>query len=118
MNLIKKIFSGVDRQYLVKSYIISFLFTAFLVNLSSEGAGYPMPPVLLIISMVLFPFAAIVWDDLMNTLMGGHVIVLPLIFLVMWKMMKILFLFMFSILIAPIGILYIYFANGYHKKGM
>ncbi|WP_237741347.1 hypothetical protein [Bacillus bingmayongensis] len=65
----------------------------------------------------LFPFATILWDDLINTLMDGHFIILALPIMVIWKLIKIFILYSFSPLIAPFGMLYVYISNGYHHRG-
>jgi hypothetical protein len=62
-------------------------------------------------SLILFPFATVVWDDLISLMTGGMVFILPLPIMLIWKVIKIGLLYTFSIIIAPIGITYILLAN-------
>ncbi|MFJ8416996.1 hypothetical protein HWX41_19305 [Bacillus paramycoides] len=114
IQFIKKMFHGVDTQYLVKSYIISIAVSGFLLHMNEMS--FTMT-IYVVLAGFLFPFATIIWDDLIDTLMGGHSIIIPLLFMLMWKGFKILVLYTFSPLIAPFGMLYVYIANGYYRKG-
>jgi hypothetical protein len=63
------------------------------------------------INLILFPFATVVWDDLISLMTGGMVFILPLPIMLIWKVVKIALLYMFTIVIAPIGIIYILLSN-------
>ncbi|MBE7106167.1 hypothetical protein FT637_25110 [Bacillus cereus] len=117
IDIFKRLLSGINTQYLVKSYIISIVVTGFFLymNFTDGHSSSFMTTVYFLLAGLLFPFATVVWDDLINTIMGGHFIILALPFMLMWKLFKIMVLYMFSPLIAPIGMIYIYIANGYHK---
>lgn len=104
---VKQLFAGVDRQYLVKSYIFGMIITALALSIADSMGKV----IFCIVSFILFPFATIVWDDLMSTLMGGTVLILPLPIMIVWKMFKILMLYVFTILIAPLGMIYILYMN-------
>ncbi|TES48501.1 hypothetical protein [Shouchella lehensis] len=69
-----------------------------------------------LLNFFLFPFATVVWDDLIDLLLSGNQLLLPLLFVIPWKMFKMIILYMFAIVIAPIGLIYIYISNGYYKK--
>ncbi|MFD0872171.1 Uncharacterised protein [Chlamydia abortus] len=118
LGLFKKLFLGVNTQYLVKSYLISIAVTGFFLymNFEDQHSSSALLTVYFLLAGFLFPFAAVLWDDLINTLMGGYAIILALPLMVIWKLIKIMLLYLFSPLIAPIGMIYIYFANGYHKE--
>ncbi len=117
---IRKMFDGIDTTYLFKSYFFAalvfsfFLFSIFYVSEGSNVSIFFL--MFLALSFFLFPFATIAWDDLITTLMSGHVLILPLPIMLIWKLVKIFTLFMFAIFIAPLGIIYIYFAKGHHRK--
>lgn len=119
LGFFKKMFLGVNTQYLVKSYIISIVLTTFFVYMksteSSTSAASFGAITYVLIACVLFPFATIVWDDLINTIMSGNFIILPLPIMLIWKFVKVLTLFLFSPFIAPFGMIYVYFSNGYHR---
>ncbi|MDJ1478491.1 hypothetical protein QBX67_25950 [Bacillus sp. LS15-K4] len=115
MNFIKNMLNGVQTQYLVKSYIISFIITGFFLY-NASSSTHVITIIYLLLACVLFPFATIVWDDLINTMMGNTEITVSLWFMFCWKIVKVSLLYIFGPLIAPIGMIYVYLANGYHKN--
>lgn len=122
MNLIKKMFAGVDSNYLAKSYLISIAMLGLIiysnaVGNTNESFGVQLFTwIYVILATLLFPFATVVYDDLINLIMGGHVIVLHVVIMLIYKMVKIGLLYAFAPIIAPIGFAYVYFRNGYHKE--
>ncbi|SCM96465.1 Uncharacterized protein BWINRASL_03537 [Bacillus mycoides] len=117
VNFIKKMLNGVQTQYLVKSYIISFILTG-LILYNVSFTYQVLSTIHFLLACVLFPFATIVRDDLINTMMGNTEITVSIPFMITWKIFKVMFLYIFSPLIAPIGMIYVYLANGYHKTNM
>ncbi|GAA0115966.1 hypothetical protein [Clostridium senegalense] len=105
MESVKKIFNGVELSYLIKSYIFSAIIGFFLIHANPNHFSFVL---FIILSGILFPFSALVWDSLIGLLMGNTIISLPLLIMVIWKCFKLLMLYMFAIFIAPFGILYIY----------
>ena len=107
-----KLFNGIDRQYLIKSYVIGAICTIIVWQLQAQVGNHSFGMILYFgISLVLFPFATIVWDDFIALMAGGMAFILPLPIMLIWKVFKIGLLYMFSVFIAPIGIIYILLAN-------
>lgn len=115
MNFLRKMYSGVDTRYLIKSYFFSIIILILLFS-SADSHTSLFAYIYVVICGLLFPFATIVWDDFIGTIMGNTILILPLPFMLMWKIFKILILFIFTPIIAPIGFIYIYIGNGYHKR--
>jgi len=114
MERIRNLFKSVDTRYLVKSYAISIVVGIIFILAYIERPGpasFYEHPFYIVICMVLFPFSALVWDELIDLFMSGNTLILPLVPLIVWKTLKILYLFILSVIIAPIGILYIVFSN-------
>src|SRR5699024_10036312 len=114
-RFIYNIFSGVNTSYLVKSYFFSIIITYLIFIGPIADIGSKGMAVYTIICGILFPFASIVWDDLTVIIMGDLVIILPWPIMLFWKALKLIFLFLFTPFIAPIGLIYIYIANGFYK---
>lgn len=109
--------NGIDRRYLIKSYIFgALIFSMFLYVLMLTGDFHFIVFLFFLLNFFLFPFATVVWDDLIDLLLSGNQLLLPLLFVIPWKMFKMIILYMFAIVIAPIGLIYIYISNGYYKK--
>ncbi|WP_055735281.1 MULTISPECIES: hypothetical protein [Bacillaceae] len=116
-NFAKKMINGMDRRYLIKSYIFgALIFSMFLYVLMLTGDFHFIVFLFFLLNFFLFPFATVVWDDLIDLLLSGNQLLLPLLFVIPWKMFKMIILYMFAIVIAPIGLIYIYISNGYYKK--
>ncbi|AIC94443.1 hypothetical protein [Shouchella lehensis] len=116
-NFAKKMINGMDRRYLIKSYIFgALIFSMFLYVLMLTGDFHFIVFLFFLLNFFLFPFATVVWDDLIDLLLSGNQLLLPILFVIPWKMFKMIILYMFAIVIAPIGLIYIYISNGYYKK--
>ncbi len=111
MQILRRIFGSVDRAYLIRAYIISFAIFAFYAAIFSRGTQ-PMQPsawVFLIVNTILFPFSKLVWDEAMSLLLGRNMFILPAIFLMLAKVIINVALWAGAILIAPIGILWLWY---------
>jgi len=113
MNFIRRIFSGVQPTYLIRSYLIGLIFFALIVGMALSAETKSGTPVGLLafgtLSTLLFPFAKLVWDELRDLAFGNNVIFMNAIFLFMLKWFVNGFLWAFAIFVAPVGILYLWF---------
>lgn len=64
-NIVKMIFASVDRGYLIRSYILVFLYMAIVVTPHTFMYWYRDTTW---VTLLLFPFAKLVWDGVMNTI--------------------------------------------------
>lgn len=114
MNLLKSIFGTIDRRYLVRAYVIGLAFFAlFFITLVNSKSG--TNPTFMIgfatVSLLLFPFAKLVWDELRNFIMGDTMIFQSISMHLIGKYLVNGVLFASAILIAPLGILYLWFRS-------
>lgn len=112
-NTIKKVFFSIDKSFLIKYYSISItiflMFLFIILNLEVHHFTDIYGIILITISSILFPFSVLVWNSIVNLFFKNSVIILPIIFMILLKIVKISLLYIFSIFIAPFGILYIFF---------
>ena len=109
-NVFLEIFSGIKIGYMVKTYIFGLL--VLLIFLSTTTTDTTLLfYAYCFLSFLLFPFATILWDDLMNVVMANNMIVMPIAVMMIWKLIKLILLFALTLLIAPIGMAYVFFAN-------
>jgi len=110
MNVLRRIFAGVHRPYLIRAYMIGFLFFALIggmaLNAKPANIGLIVTSAL---STLLFPFAKLVWDELRNLVLGNNMIIMPILVLFPLKLFVNAFLWGAAILVAPLGILYLWF---------
>lgn len=113
MDKIKSIIGELDSDYLRRNYIIGGSWGAFFILSlvsSSEDNMFTLAAVLYFsLCIYLFPFAAYVWDGIVNVVLGDTVIFLPLLIMLMWKTTKVGMLFTFAVFVAPLGIVYLLF---------
>lgn len=110
MNIIRRLFSGVRTDYLIKIYVIGGVITALLLSTNILGTFSGI--LWLVVSFILFPFSTIVWDRVMGIMLDGYTISFRIgLMTILWKFFKFFILYVFACLIAPIGILYVLFAT-------
>lgn len=71
LTVARKLFSGINTQYLVKSYFFSVIMTFLMFGAMSDSMS-PFIFIYIIICGLFFPFATVVWDDFISTLMGDN----------------------------------------------
>ncbi len=111
----KRIFGALQPAYLIRAYVISAAFMAFMVwffTYMAKGApldhGRIITLVMFGIGALLFPFSKLVWDEIKRVMLGGNVFYLPIIFVLPLKLIVNYTLWCFSIFIAPLGIAYLW----------
>lgn len=116
MNLVRRIFSGVNVSYIVRAYVIGLVFLSLFSFLFFSGVNknlsyfdIVMLVLLLSVNTILFPFSKLVWDEVMNMVLGRNVIFVNALFLFGAKILINATLWVFAIFVAPIGLIYIWF---------
>jgi hypothetical protein len=114
MSFLTKIFSGVKLPYLIRAYILSAVIFLLLRYVASQGALADDGGFLIfnILSLILFPYAKLVWDEMKALLMGDNIFILPLFLMLFAKLFINLMLWGFAVLIAPLGILWVWYRSG------
>uniref|UniRef100_UPI00403F7D11 hypothetical protein n=1 Tax=Candidatus Enterococcus willemsii TaxID=1857215 RepID=UPI00403F7D11 len=109
-QFVRIVFTSLRPAYLLRQYIFSGLFTLFFYFLSPSYAPISFY-VFLGISFLLYPFAMFVYDSLIGLLMGDRIWLTSGLFAILWGSFKGLLIYFLSVLLAPIGILLLYFTN-------
>ncbi|MFR4286699.1 MAG: hypothetical protein ACLUQ0_10420 [Enterococcus italicus] len=109
-HFIRIVVTSLHPTYLIRQYIFSAVVTAFFYFSSPEVAPTSFY-VFLGLNFLFYPFAMFVYDSIASLLMGDNVWITSGIFAFIWGFIKILLIYFFSVLIAPIGILILYFTN-------
>lgn len=112
----RRIFGTVEPRYLIRAYLISLAFLIYAIwffatqaNLQPHQQGIMFGYAIL--SAVLFPFAKLVWDEVRDMIMGNTVLSYggwAMLVNFVFKVIINLFLWFAAILIAPLGILYLW----------
>lgn len=113
MNTMKRLFGGLDVQYMIRAYILGAIFFAIVTTMTiNRNAGAGEVAVVLGyfgLCTLLFPFAKLVWDRLKAIILGETFLILPIVFLYPAKIMVNAFLWGFALFVAPFGMAYIWF---------
>ncbi|MGX7198140.1 hypothetical protein [Enterococcus olivae] len=109
-HFIRIVVTSLHPTYLIRQYIFSAVVTAFFY-FSNSGTSPTSFYVFLGLNFLLYPFAMFVYDSSVSLLMGNNVWITSIVVTFIWGFIKILLIYFFSVLIAPIGIFILYFTN-------
>lgn len=113
MNVLKRIFGGLNTQYMVRAYVIGAVFYALMIFIAFQGEkGVGEKSAVLLyfgLCTLLFPFAKLVWDQIKGFILGETFLILPIVFLYPAKLIVNVILFSFAVFIAPFGMAFIWF---------
>ncbi|WP_060989132.1 hypothetical protein [Photobacterium leiognathi] len=116
-HLLTKTLGGLDRTYYFRNFLFGLPFCVFLIYLTlsynGEVKDFYFKLFFPVISTLLYPYAKFVYDSIIEFIMGDNIIVSGLGLAVIVKLFVISLVWIFSIFIAPIGLIYLYF---YHSK--
>jgi hypothetical protein len=120
MSFLKTIFGAMNTRYVVRAYVIGLILALIMVSMI-----WSLPPVenarvrpmseqvslgvIFVINLLLFPFSKLSWDEMRGFALGDTMIVMPVFVLFGAKFLVNMVLLMASFLIAPLGILYLWF---------
>lgn len=109
--MLRRILSGVERSYLIRSWIIGICFLALMLFAASQGKNaIPITAIFyFIVSTILFPFSKLVWDELKLLMMGNNIIFMNILILYPLKLFINALLWGFAPFVAILGIGYIWF---------
>lgn len=120
MSFLSKTFGGLSRSYYIRQFLFGLIFFAFLLfigydsytrsgihSLLAVNIGYGL------VCLFLYPYARFVYESIVGYILGENVFLVNAVFLLTAKFITMALCFFFSIFIAPIGLIYLYF---YHSK--
>lgn len=124
MNFLRKTFGGVTRAFYWRQFLIGLIFFIPLVyqffylhqkfeEINQKGAPTFIMIFIFGVMQFLFPYAKFVYHSVTDFLMGNNVLIVNTFIMIIYKLMVALFCWIFSPIIAPIGLIYLYF---YHSK--
>jgi hypothetical protein len=103
------IYGSLSLSYLIKQYVFGGIMYALMLYANGASPIHKTGVfIFLTLSLVLYPFAMFVYDSIVDTLIGNWIVPVPAVLLLIWLPIKIVLIFMFAVLIAPIGMLYLY----------
>ncbi len=120
MNLIKQIFGSLDNTFIIRNYVIGIILTGLFLVAEFSGTNkigfYIFAGLYALISLLLFPFSKYLYGEIVGFIFKDVVFFRNIIIHVIWSGIRDLILFLFSIIIAPIGIVVLLLRVKYMKK--
>jgi len=113
--VIQKTFGGLSTQYYFRQLFFGLAIAAFIFFMSTQG-GHSMPMgmvFLTVVSTLLYPYSRFVYESILNFIMGNNVFFVNATFMLIIKFMTMAMCWAFALLIAPIGLAYLYY---HHSK--
>jgi len=103
------IYGTLSPSYFIKQYVFGGIMYALMLYANGASPIHKTGVfIFLTLSLVLYPFAMFVYDSIIDTLIGNWIVSVPAVLLLIWLPIKIVLIFMFAVLIAPIGMMYLY----------
>ncbi|MBC9132024.1 hypothetical protein JMI89_08155 [Frischella sp. Ac48] len=115
-NFINKTFGGLEKRYLLRQYFFGLVYGIFLLVMPITHFKIPesiLAIILVLIMWGLYPYSRFVYESIIDFIMGDNIIFSNLILFLFVKIITMGLCFVFSIFIAPFGLLYLYF---YHSR--
>lgn len=114
MSFIKKTFGGLSASYYLRQLFFGAIFTALFIALMYNGGDKRIFSYLIFIaSTFLYPYSRFVYESVADFIFGDNVFFINELFLLAVKFITMLLSYGFAFIIAPLGLLYLYF---YHTK--
>lgn len=105
------LFSKYDLSFWVKSYLFSGVLTYFLFETNNFGTQFwdIFGIFMLFFNAIFFPISLMVYNGILSFIYGSDtVFIRPILIGFIWYIIKSTFLYIFTIFIAPIGLLFLY----------
>ncbi|QXI31194.1 hypothetical protein [Pseudomonas vanderleydeniana] len=118
---LSKTFGGLTRQYYIRQFLFSLLFLAIVIwGVTNSKTGLTLNSSLFIlfsiVSCFLYPYARFVYESVVGYVMGNNVFFVNAIFMMVVKIFTMYLCWAFSIFIAPVGLLYLYFHHSRNAR--
>ncbi|EKT62921.1 hypothetical protein [Providencia burhodogranariea] len=114
-NIFSKTFGGLKLNYYLRHLLFGAAISAvpFMIGFSNtEGSSFSLF-FIATINALLYPYSRFVYEQIIGYVMGDNVFIVNAILLLATKVITMIICWGFSIFIAPIGLLYLFY---YHTK--
>jgi hypothetical protein len=113
--VLTKTFGGLSRSYYFRHFVFGLIFPMFVL-LITRGAVH-VPIVLypfLAVSTLLYPYSRFVYEGIAGFIIGENFFWVNAFLLLWWKAFTMALCWCFAIVVAPVGLAYLYYQS---KKG-
>lgn len=109
--VLTKTFGGLSGSYYFRHFIFGLLIPLFLYSMTSQGGQqlHLLVVLMMAVNTLLYPYSRFVYESVVGFIMGENVFFVDAILLLGMKVVTMLFCWLGAILIAPVGLAYLYF---------
>jgi len=109
--VLTKTFGGLSGSYYLRHFIFGLVFPFFIYTMTSRG-GQPLHLsmiLMMVVNTLLYPYSRFVYESVVNFIMGENVFFVNAVFLLVVKAASMLFCWLCAMLVAPLGLAYLYY---------
>lgn len=113
-TVFQKTFGGLSVNYYVRQFCFALIFTGFFMYKAPQKFW-----LLCLISQFLYPYSRFVYESIIEFIMGDNVWVLSGVLFWISLFVKFIMMYLcygFAIIIAPLGLIYLYFYHSRQEK--
>ncbi|EDL52207.1 hypothetical protein VSAK1_26645 [Vibrio mediterranei AK1] len=110
-DFLKYTFGGLKTSYLIRQYIFGMLISFFYFNVATTN-GQSLSAAIIaffVINALLYPYSRFVYESIVEFVIGDNVFYVNGILMLFIKAITMILCWVAAILIAPIGLIYIYY---------
>ncbi len=115
-QIIQKTLGGLSKEYYIRQFLFGLIFPAifYFAFSQSETANISIGLVATcVVNTLLYPYSRFVYESIVNYILGETVLFGGILFVMLAKYITMAICWSAAVLIAPIGLVYLYF---YHTK--
>jgi hypothetical protein len=111
--VIQKTFGGLSKEYYFRQFVFGLLFPTIVVFMTGQAkvATPIFSYVLFVVNSLLYPYSRFVYESVISFIVGKNVFYVNAVFMLVVKLITMTLCWAFAIFIAPVGLIYLYFAN-------
>lgn len=116
--VILKTFGGLSLQYYIRQFLFGLIFPVLILFALSSGShlqtiGWFVSGVMLVLNTLLYPYSRFVYESIVSYIIGSNLFFVNAFLMLAVKLMTMALCWFLAVLIAPIGLLYLYV---YHSR--
>ena len=113
-SITSKTFGGLTKEYYIRNFLfgLAIFILYFFVMKNKQISFYAF----FIPTLFLYPYSRFVYESIANYIVGNNLFFVEMRFFIIIKIITIFLCFVFAIVIAPIGLLYLYFHHTKQEK--
>lgn len=110
-EIFAKTFGGLTKQYLARQLFFGVAMAALFISMmQNQPNGLGVGGMLMfVVNAGLYPYSRFVYESIVNFIVGENFFLLPAIPMLIAKCFTMVMCFAFAMLIAPLGLAYLYF---------